>query len=344
MNFCAVTFSKKVPKTIAKTTCLESAPIIYLQRRTFCEFIGFIDVMLMIAWTPEYAHPLPENHRFPMEKYELLPSQLLHEGTVSKDNFFTPGELSEASILEVHNSGYWNRLKTLSLTRSEERKTGFPLSEALVKREQIIARGTIDCGIHALRYGISMNIAGGTHHAFTDRGEGFCLLNDIALSAKYLLSRGMVGRVLVVDLDVHQGNGTAEIFKDDDRVFTFSMHGEKNYPYHKEMSDLDIGLPDGCVDEQYLNTLRDILPALVDEVHPDIVYFQSGVDILSTDKLGRLGVSREGCLERDRIVLNLCKERGIPVVVVMGGGYSPEIRHIVEAHANTFRLAQEIFF
>jgi acetoin utilization deacetylase AcuC-like enzyme len=170
------------------------------------------------------------------------------------------------------------------------------------------------------------------------------LLNDIALSAKYLLSRGLVSNVLVVDLDVHQGNGTAEIFQDDDRVFTFSMHGEKNYPYHKEMSDLDIGLPDGCVDAQYLNTLEDVLPALVDEVYPDFIYFQSGVDILSTDKLGRLGVSREGCHQRDRIVLSLCKERGIPVVVVMGGGYSPQIRHIVEAHANTFRLAQEIFF
>lgn len=300
--------------------------------------------MLKIAWTPEYAHPLPENHRFPMIKYELLPSQLIHEGTVSEGNFFAPGTLNENDILEVHDRGYWFKLKGLGLSRAEERKTGFPLSDALVKREKTIARGTMECAIHALQHGVSMNIAGGTHHAFSNRGEGFCLLNDIALSARYLLRRGLVRRVLVVDLDVHQGNGTAEIFADDDAVFTFSMHGEKNYPYRKELSDLDIGLPDGCKDQQYLDTLRDILPPLVEQVQPDILYFQSGVDILHTDKLGRLGITREGCYQRDSTVLQLCKDRRIPVVVVMGGGYSPEIRHIIDAHANTFRLAQEIFF
>jgi acetoin utilization deacetylase AcuC-like enzyme len=300
--------------------------------------------MLKIAWTNQYAHPLPENHRFPMLKYELLPEQLMHEGTVMQDNFFTPGELDETDILSIHDPEYWQRLKSLRLTRAEERRTGFPLSEKLVERERIIARGTIECGLYALKHGISMNIAGGTHHAFTDRGEGFCLLNDIALSANYLLRNGKVQKVLVVDLDVHQGNGTAEIFSEESRVFTFSMHGEKNYPYHKEISDLDIGLPDGCGDFQYLNTLKEILPPLLEEVTPDIVYFQSGVDILTTDKLGRLAVSQRGCYNRDKYVLELCKMNGIPVVVVMGGGYSPEIKHIVEAHANTFRLAQEIFF
>jgi acetoin utilization deacetylase AcuC-like enzyme len=300
--------------------------------------------MLKIAWTPDYAHPLPENHRFPMEKYELLPSQLLHEGTVERGNFFTPGELAEEDILSVHVAGYWNRLKSLTLSRSEERRTGFPLSDKLVEREKIIARGTIECGLHALKHGISMNVAGGTHHAFTDRGEGFCLLNDIALSANHLLRKSHVNKVLVVDLDVHQGNGTAEIFQHENSVFTFSMHGEKNYPYHKEMSDLDIGLPDGCSDFQYLNTLKEILPPMIDGVSPGIIYFQSGVDILATDKLGRLGITQRGCYYRDKFVLELCKSQNIPVVVVMGGGYSPEIRHIVEAHANTFRLAQDIFF
>ena len=279
-----------------------------------------------------------------MVKYELLPEQLIHEGTVKGQNFFSPGILEETDILSIHNENYWNRLKNLKLTRAEERRTGFPLSEQLVQRERIIARGTIECGLYAMRYGVSMNIAGGTHHAFSDRGEGFCLLNDIALSARYLLRHQKVNKVLVVDLDVHQGNGTAEIFADDHRVFTFSMHGEKNYPYHKEVSDLDIGLPDGCGDFQYLNTLKEVLPPLFDEVSPDIVYFQSGVDILSTDKLGRLAVSQRGCYHRDKFVLELCKANQIPVVVVMGGGYSPEIKHIVDAHANTFRLAQEIFF
>ncbi len=279
-----------------------------------------------------------------MLKYDLLPEQLLYEGTITKEQLFAPEQLEESDILAVHTGEYWKKLKETALTRSEERRTGFPLSEQLVKREQIIAQGTIQCAQYARENGVAMNIAGGTHHAFTDRGEGFCLLNDIAISASYLLRNAMAHKILVIDLDVHQGNGTAEIFQNEPNVFTFSMHGEKNYPHHKERSDLDIPLPDGTGDSEYLALLEENLPKLFTEVNPDFIFFQSGVDILSSDKLGRLALTKEGCRERDKMVLQSCYDRKIPVVAVMGGGYSPQIKDIVEAHANTFRVARELYF
>jgi len=300
--------------------------------------------MLKIAWAPLYAHPLPAGHRFPMEKYVLLPEQLLYEGTVTQANFFTPSPLAEAYILSTHDAVYWNRLKTLQLSKAEIRKTGFPLSAELVHREIVIAQGTVDGALSALENGIAMNIAGGTHHAFTDRGEGFCLLNDIAIAANYLLTYCGVQQILVVDLDVHQGNGTAQIFQNQPAVFTFSMHGAGNYPMHKEESDLDIALPDGTGDAAYLQILNKHLPRLMEEVAPQFIFFQSGVDVLASDKLGRLALTIAGCKERDRIVFDLCKKHAIPVFVSMGGGYSERIADIIEAHANTYRLAQEIFF
>lgn len=306
--------------------------------------LAFFMLMLKIAWRQEYIHPLPENHRFPMEKYELIPEQLLYEGTINSDNLFSPGLLTEKAIIRTHVAGYWEKLKSLSLSRQEIRKTGFPLSEGLVRRECLINQGTIEAAQYAIRFGIAMNIAGGTHHAFTDRGEGFCLLNDIAIASNYLLDEQLARRILIIDLDVHQGNGTAQIFEDENRVFTLSMHGAHNYPLHKEKSDLDIPLPDKCDDQQYLKLLQHNLPKVVDDFQPDFIFFQSGVDVLATDKLGRLGMSLIGCRERDRFVLKIAKQHNIPITVVMGGGYSPKIIHIIEAHANTFRLAQEIFF
>ncbi len=279
-----------------------------------------------------------------MLKYELLPEQLLYEGTVTEDNFFEPTPLPEVHLLKAHDYDYWQKLQSLSLTKAEIRRTGFPLSKALVDREVSIMNGTLEAAKYALQYGCGFNIAGGTHHAFTDRGEGFCLLNDIAIAAHYLLDEGLVQKILVVDLDVHQGNGTAQIFQNDQRVFTFSMHGAKNYPMHKEQSDLDIGLPDGATDDLYLKLLKENLAILLDTVEPDFIFFQSGVDVLKTDQLGRLGMSIEGCKERDRIVLEACKRDGIPVTASMGGGYSKRIADIIEAHANTYRLAQNIFF
>jgi len=277
-----------------------------------------------------------------MVKYELLPEQLLYEGTITEDQLFVPGYLTTSQILTTHTKEYWSRLSTLSLTSSEQRKTGFPHTRELIDREVNIAAGTLECCYFALQHGVAVNVAGGTHHAFTDRGEGFCLLNDMAIAANVLLERGVVSKVLIVDLDVHQGNGTARIFRGDDRVFTFSMHGAKNYPARKEHSDLDIGLADGTEDKLFLRLLDANLKSILDEFSPDFVFYQAGVDVLATDKLGRLALTHGGVKERDRCVLALCKSESIPVVVTMGGGYSERISDIIEAHANTFRLAPEV--
>lgn len=300
--------------------------------------------MLKIAWTPQYILPLPPTHRFPMSKYEILPQQLIHEGTITESNLFAPDALKREQIIRTHDESYWEKLSTLQLSPQEIRRTGFPLSKMVVDREIVIANGTVECARFALQHGVSMNIAGGTHHAFTNRGEGFCLLNDIAIAAHYLLDHCLAKQILVVDLDVHQGNGTAEIFRNDSRVFTFSMHGANNYPLVKEHSDLDIGLPDHANDSFYLKTLDSNLKNLLDQVQPDFMFFQSGVDILETDQLGKLSVTRGGCKERDRIVFQTARLNHIPVVAVMGGGYSKDFRDIIDAHANTYRLAQEIFF
>ncbi|WP_425391658.1 histone deacetylase family protein [Ekhidna sp.] len=300
--------------------------------------------MLKIAWSPIYNHPLPEGHRFPMEKYDLLPKQLLHEGTIEEQSIFYPRKLTEEEILAVHTTDYWKKLQELNFTRQEERRSGFPITEGLVEREVTINAGTIQCAEYALEYGISMNIAGGTHHAFTNRAEGFCLLNDIAIAAKYLLNHQKAQQILVIDLDVHQGNGTAEIFQNEDRVFTFSMHGEHNYPLQKEQSDLDIPLKDGTDDKTYLALLDEHLEKLLDQVKPDFIFYQSGVDVLASDKLGRLGLSIDGCKQRDKKVIELAKRNDLPVVASMGGGYSEDIKQILEAHANTYRIAQAIYF
>lgn len=300
--------------------------------------------MLKVAWNRSYILSLPPNHRFPMSKYEVLPEQLLHEGTISRENIFSPEPIAEKWILKTHSASYWQRLKALNLSPKEIRRTGFPLSEELINREIIIMNGTLQCALYAIQYGAAMNIAGGTHHAFTNKGEGFCLLNDIAIAANYLLDQNLAKRILVVDLDVHQGNGTAEIFRNEPRVFTFSMHGANNYPLLKESSDLDIGLPDLADDNFYLPTLQSNLNNILDHFQPDFIFYQSGVDVLETDKLGKLSLTQAGCKTRDRIVFEKAKEGGVPIVASMGGGYSPNFRDIIEAHANTYRVAQEIFF
>jgi len=299
--------------------------------------------VLKIAFDPIYAHPLPEGHRFPMIKYELIPEQLLHEGCITARNLFMPGICHDEIILQTHDSLYLEKLNLQTLSDSEQRKIGFPQSKELTLREKIITQGTIDCALHALRYGVALNVAGGTHHAFADRGEGFCLLNDFALAANYLLSRNLSQKILIIDLDVHQGNGTAKIFENEKRVFTFSMHGAHNYPFHKEKSDLDLPLPDGITDEAYLNTLIQHLDKLLDEVNPDFAFYLSGVDILETDKFGKLNVSMRGCQLRDEFVFQSLSTRHIPCAVAMGGGYSPDLRTIVDAHCQTFRAAKDAY-
>ena len=300
--------------------------------------------MLKIAYHPIYKHDLPDGHRFPMEKYDLLPQQLVYEGTCNEENFFEPEIPNNKYFFLVHDAAYVSDLLNITLDQKAARKIGFPLSEELIAREMMIADGTMKASEFAIKYGVAMNIAGGTHHAFTNKGEGFCMLNDQAIGARYLQEKGLANKILIVDLDVHQGNGTAEIFQNNNTVFTFSMHGKSNYPFHKEKSDLDIALENGTKDAAYLSILKETFPNLITTQQPDFIYYLCGVDVITTDKLGKLSLTIEGCKERDRFVLQTCKDLSIPVMCSMGGGYSPDIKMIIDAHANTFRLAQEIFF
>ncbi|RFM28631.1 histone deacetylase family protein [Deminuibacter soli] len=299
--------------------------------------------MIHIAFDAIYAHPLPENHRFPMLKYELIPGQLLHEGYITAANLFSPAPCTASTVLLTHDADYLGKLMHQTLSPSEQRKIGFQQSPQLTQRELIITQGTIDCCYHAIQHGVALNIAGGTHHAFANHGEGFCLLNDMAVAANFLLRNGDAGKILIIDLDVHQGNGTASLFANEPRVFTFSMHGAHNYPFHKEKSDLDIGLADGTETDAYLQQLHEALPAIIAREQPDFAFYLSGVDILETDKFGKLKVSMEGCLQRDQFVFQTLQAHRIPVCVAMGGGYSPDVKTIVEAHCNTFKTAIALY-
>ncbi|GAA4791577.1 histone deacetylase [Olivibacter ginsenosidimutans] len=276
-----------------------------------------------------------------MMKYELIPEQLLYEGIVEKDNFFAPNAVDERFITLAHQAAYWDRLKSMKLTAQEIRRTGFALTQQLITREMYIVGGTLTACDFALENGVAFNIAGGTHHAGSYWGEGFCLLNDQAIGAYYLLHQQKAKQVLIVDLDVHQGNGTAEICRRKPEIFTFSMHAERNFPFRKETSDLDIGLADGIGDDEYLTILEKQLTLVIDRVKPDFIFYLAGVDVLATDKLGRLNLTQNGCKLRDYLVFSCCKKIGVPVQVSMGGGYSPEIKNIVDAHCNTFKVAIE---
>ncbi len=298
---------------------------------------------LNIAWHPIYAHPLPEGHRFPMLKYELIPEQLLHEGSITTENLFAPTVCKDEVVLWTHAQNYVEKLQQQTLSAKEQRAIGFPQSPMLTQREWMITQGTIDCCHFALQNGVSINVAGGTHHAFADRGEGFCLLNDFAVASNYLLRKKLVSKILILDLDVHQGNGTAKLFENENRVFTFSMHGRHNYPFHKEKSDLDIALEDGTNDEMYLALLQNHLPQVLQNVQPDIVCYLSGVDILETDKFGKLKVTLQGCQQRDEMVFKILQQNNLPCAVSMGGGYSADVKIIVDAHCNTFRTAKDVY-
>jgi acetoin utilization deacetylase AcuC-like enzyme len=300
--------------------------------------------MLKVAYSPVYHVPLPDGHRFPMEKYELLPQQLLYEGVVNQSQFFMPQPLDEKTILLTHSPDYVQRMLTLTLSAKEIREIGFPVNEQFVNRTRAIAHATIQVAQYALQYGCAFNAAGGTHHSFTNKGGGYCLFNDVAIACNYLLLQKTVQRILIVDLDVHQGDGTAEIFRENPKVFTFSMHGADNYPLRKEISDLDIGLATGCDDTTYLNILKETLPRLIQTIQPDLIFYLAGVDVLATDKLGKLSLSQEGCRLRDRYVFEQCKLNHIPVAVTMAGGYSERIAHIVDAHTNTYKMATDVFF
>ncbi len=299
--------------------------------------------MIRIAYHPCYYLDLPEGHRFPMDKYRLLPEQLLYEGLFQQENFFAPEKIALEKVSRVHTQAYIDKLLSLQLSKQEIRKSGFPLSQALVDREQIIAQGTIYNVHYAIESGVSMNIAGGTHHAFSDRAEAFCFFNDQAIAAQYILDQGIAQRITIIDLDVHQGNGTAEIFSTVPEVFTFSMHGKANYPFKKEQSDLDVELESSITDDVYLQLLEQHLKEIHQKFEPQFIFYLSGVDILKSDKLGKLNLSIQACKRRDAIVLSYAKHYQIPIQISMGGGYSPQLRTIVDAHTNTFREAHRIF-
>ena len=300
--------------------------------------------MLKIAFNNNYIYPLEENHRFPMIKYELIPEQLIRENTCVDENFFSPGKIDSKIVLKTHQKEYFRRFTSLQLSKKEIREIGFPLSQELVDRELQIAQGTVSGVNYSLKNGISMNIAGGTHHAFYDRGEAFCMLNDQAIAANYIIQEGLFKKILIIDLDVHQGNGTASLFNSNPNVYTLSFHGKKNYPFRKEKSDLDIEFEDNTNDKEYLKVLKETIPKVIDQFEPEFIFYLSGVDVLQNDKLGRLSLTLNGCKERDKFILQTCKANSIPVQVSMGGGYSIVLKNIIEAHSNTFRLAQEIFF
>ncbi len=279
-----------------------------------------------------------------MIKYELIPEQLIRENTCVDENFFSPGKIDSKIVLKTHQKEYFKRFTSLQLSKKEIREIGFPLSQELVDRELQIAQGTVSGVNYSLKNGISMNIAGGTHHAFYDRGEAFCMLNDQAIAANYIIQEGLFKKILIIDLDVHQGNGTASLFNSNPNVYTLSFHGKKNYPFRKEKSDLDIEFDDNTNDKEYLKVLKETIPKVIDQFEPEFIFYLSGVDVLENDKLGRLSLTLNGCKERDKFILQTCKVNSIPLQVSMGGGYSIVLKNIIEAHSNTFRLAQEIFF
>lgn len=299
--------------------------------------------MLRIWHSESYPIVLPEGHHFPIRKYQLVREQLQLEGLIAESQLCSPDFISDETILLTHDAQYWDRAKRGELTRREILDIGFPQSPELVTRSIASSSGTLHASLAALEDGAGMNLAGGTHHAFFDRGEGFCLLNDIAIAANFLLHHGHIRRALVIDLDVHQGNGTAALFQGDDRVFTFSMHCAENYPFHKQRSDLDVEMPKGSGDEAYLNVLKKHIPALLEAVKPDLVFYLAGVDVLAGDRLGRLALSPQACQERDKWVISHCRAYLLPLVIVMGGGYHQNLSQLVRAHAATFRLGLDYY-
>lgn len=300
--------------------------------------------MLKLAWSETYNHPVPPGHRFPMAKYDALPQSLIEKGIVSNKAFFTPEPATQALLRSVHSEEYIHRLEQNLLTDNEWRRSGFRFSPELIEREKIIAQGTYDCARWALKYGFSYNIAGGTHHAFANRAEGFCLFNDMAIALQQLIHQHQIKRALVIDLDVHQGNGTAAIFRDNPLVFTFSMHGKNNYPFIKEQSDLDIELNDGTGDIEYLSLLTNALAQIKKIFHPDLIAYNAGADVIEGDKMGRLSLTMHACRLRDTFVFDFAKSLQIPVVASSGGGYSENLDKIVNIHVQTIEQAKKIFF
>ena len=317
-------------------------------------------------YSDTFVLPLPEQHRFPMAKYRLLRERLVEEEIVAAADLHVPDPIAWQDVRLVHDAAYVDAVANGTLTAAAQRRIGFPWSAMMVERSRRSVGATLAAAREVLKgrprlhpsaaserlrtvrdagsiaptlFAVSANLAGGTHHAFRDRGEGYCVFNDVAVAAAVLQRDGVVGRAAVVDCDVHQGNGTAAIFHGDPSVFTFSLHGAKNFPFRKEVSDLDVAFEDGAGDDEYLAALKAHLPGVLDSQRPDLVFYLAGADPYEGDRLGRLKLTIDGLRARDRVVFEACRDRGVPVVVAMSGGYSPDVDAIVTIHANTIREA-----
>lgn len=297
-------------------------------------------VQLNIFYSDHLLVPLPEGHRFPMPKYARL-HQAVSAASLPGAALQPAGPATEADLLRVHTHDYVTRALQGGLTEKELRRIGFPWSPELAARSLLSVGGTLAASRAALDDGLAVNLAGGTHHAYPEHGEGYCVFNDVAVAARAMQAEDRLQRVVVIDLDVHQGNGTAAIFANDDSIFTFSVHGSKNFPYHKEHGDLDIALPDGSDDDLYLDAVRRGLHEALLRAGADLALYIAGADPFHDDRLGRMAVSKAGLLERDRLVFDACRAASLPVAVVMGGGYARQVEDVVEIHLQTIRLAAE---
>jgi acetoin utilization deacetylase AcuC-like enzyme len=294
----------------------------------------------MLAYSPRHIHvPLSEGHRFPIQKYALLAEELECAGWQVKDAPDFPRE----HLTLIHTQTYLTKWQTLSFDRHETRALGFPPSAGLYRRSLHSVGGTLAAARGALGTGFGVNLAGGTHHAFAERGEGFCVFNDVALTIRLLQLEGAIKKAIIIDLDVHQGNGTARLFEHDPDVFTFSMHGARNYPFHKETSDLDVPLPDNTDDPGYLSLLKTHLPTILDHQSADIAFLLGGVDVLAGDRFGRMSLSEAGVVQRDRYVAECCLNTELPLVYIMAGGYQKDLSKIVSAHATSLKALAELY-
>ena len=297
---------------------------------------------MRVFYSPHYYAEIGEGHVFPIRKFELVRDQLLREGTLQSSDIGEPQPAAITDVLLVHTEDYITRLSAGRLTPREIRRLGLPWSKALVRRSFLAASGTINAARHAVSHRVGSNLAGGTHHAFADRGEGFCVLNDVAIAIRVLERDNLIERAAIIDCDVHQGNGTATIFESEPRVLTLSLHAAKNYPLFKARSTIDVELPDGTADETYLQTLSENLSRVFAH-EPQIIFYLGGADPYIKDKLGRLALSIAALRTRDELVLTECRVRRIPVVTTMSGGYAADINDTVEIHCNTIRAVREIF-
>ena len=297
---------------------------------------------MRVNYSPGYTVPLPEGHAFPMGKFAALRDILERDGLISPQDVVEPGEATWEDLALVHTRAYLEKLRHGTLDRAEVRRLGLPWSPALVHRSRLAVRGTVNAAWMALEDGMAANLAGGTHHAFPDHGEGFCVLNDVGVAVRVLRRGGWIGRALVVDLDVHQGNGTAAVFADDPDTFTFSMHGEGNYPFRETPSDLDVGLPDGTGDDEYEEALLTHLPEALARSRPDLVFYLGGVDVLAGDQFGRLALTRAGLERRDRVVIGTIRAAGLPLALLLSGGYAATPELTAELHAIAHRMAREV--